>query len=147
FDHWLETNVQEQKQPGYAIVTVKIPQGNLTADQMRGLARLAEDAGEGLLRVTMGQNLLLAYIAVANLKRVYAALRILGLAESGAYEIQDIITCPGAYSCNLALTKSMNLGVALASTVREYDDPLIRQLSIKVSGCPNSCGQHWIGDI
>ena len=69
------------------------------------------------------------------------------MAGIGAHEIDDVITCPGAYSCNLALTKSMNLGAALAETVREYTDPLIRKLSIKISGCPNSCGQHWIGDL
>ena len=58
-----------------------------------------------------------------------------------------MVTCPGAYSCNLALTKSMNLGAALQEAVRRYDDPQVRELSIKVSGCPNSCGHHWIADI
>ena len=58
-----------------------------------------------------------------------------------------MITCPGAYSCNLALTKSMNLGAALQEVVRHYDDPQARQLSIKVSGCPNSCGHHWTADF
>ena len=147
FDQWLETNVEEQKQTGYAIATVKVPQGNLTGDQLRGLARLAEDAGDGLLRVTMDQDLVLAFVAIANLKRVYAALRVLNLAAAGAHEVDDIVTCPGAYSCNLALTKSMNLGAALTDVVRQYNDPDVRKLSIKISGCPNACGQHWIGDI
>ena len=70
-----------------------------------------------------------------------------GLGESGALEIQDVITCPGAYTCNLGLTKTMNLGAALAETVRRYDDPQVRGLTIKASGCPNSCGHHWIGDF
>ena len=147
FDRWLETNVEEQKQPGYAIATIRVPQGNLTGDQLRGIASLAEDAGDGTVRVTMDQDLVIAFVAIANLKRVYASLRILGLAEAGAHEIDDIITCPGAYSCNLALTKSMNLGAALADVVNQYKDPEVRKLSIKISGCPNSCGQHWIGDI
>ncbi len=147
FDRWLATNVREQKQPGYAIATIKVDQGNLEAPQMRGLADIAENAGDGLLRFTIDQNVVLAYIPLHNLKRVYAALRPLGLAGAGAYEIEDIITCPGAYSCNLALTKSMNLGAALADTVRGHTDPEIRKLSIKISGCPNSCGQHWIGDF
>ena len=147
YDRWLETNVREQKQPGYAIVTVKVDQGNLETPQMLGLADIAENAGDGLLRFTIDQNVVLAYIPLHNLKRVYAALRPLGLAGAGAHEIEDIITCPGAYSCNLALTKSMNLGAALAETVREYADPEIRKLSIKISGCPNACGQHWIGDF
>ncbi|MGH7248433.1 MAG: nitrite/sulfite reductase, partial [Pseudomonadota bacterium] len=50
-------------------------------------------------------------------------------------------------SCNLGLTKSMNLGASLAGVVREYRDPEVRKLAIRVSGCPNACGQHWIGDI
>ena len=147
YDRWLETNVREQKQSGYAIVTVKVDQGNLESAQMRGLADIAENAGDGLLRFTIDQNVVLAYIPLRNLKRVYAALKPLDLAGSGAHEFQDIITCPGAYSCNLALTKSMNLGAELAATVRDYSDPEIRKLSIKISGCPNSCGQHWIGDF
>ena len=69
------------------------------------------------------------------------------LAGAGAHELEDVTTCPGAYSCNLALTKSMNLGAALSQTVRQYDDPELRKLSIKISGCPNSCGQHWIADF
>jgi sulfite reductase beta subunit-like hemoprotein len=147
YERWLETNVREQKQPGYAIATVKVPQGNFDAVQMRGLADISENTGDGLLRFTMDQNVVLAYIPLRNLKGVYAALKNIGLSEAGAYEIEDVITCPGAYSCNLALTKSMNLGAALAETVREYSDPLVRKLSIKISGCPNSCGQHWIGDF
>ena len=147
YEKWLETNVGEQKQHGYAIVTVKVPQGNLTGVQMHGLARVARDAGDGLLRVTVDQNLVLAYMPLRSLPRVYAALRLIGLADSGAHEIDDVTTCPGAYSCNLALTKSMTLGAALVEEVRGHRDPLVRKLNIKISGCPNSCGQHWIADL
>src|SRR5579862_7867063 len=147
YERWLETNVRQQKQPGYAIITVKVPQGNLTGAQMHGLAAIARDAGDGLLRVAVDQNLVLAYIPLRNLRRVYAALRLIDLAEAGAQEIEDITTCPGAYSCNLGLTKSMTLGAALAEEVRGHSDPLVRQLKIKISGCPNSCGQHWIADL
>ncbi len=146
-DRWLETNVREQKQTGYSVVTVRCDQGNLTDVQMRGLASIARDAGDSLIRVTIDQNLMLAFIPVHNLKRVYAALNALGLAEAGAGEIVDTTTCPGAYSCNLALTKSMNLGAALSEAVSGYTDPAVRKLSIKISGCPNSCGQHWLADF
>jgi sulfite reductase beta subunit-like hemoprotein len=71
----------------------------------------------------------------------------LGLADSRANEVSDVTTCPGAYSCNLALTKAMGLGAALASVVRNDADPQVRRLKINVSGCPNACGQHWIGDL
>jgi len=147
FDAWLETNVEEQKQRGYAIVTVRVPQGNVTDVQMHALAGLAAGTGDGLLRFTMTQNVILAYIPLSRLKRLYAALRLVGLAEAGAREIDDITNCPGAYSCNLALTKSMNLGDALAGFVKSQRDPAVRKLSIHISGCPNSCGQHWTGDI
>jgi sulfite reductase beta subunit-like hemoprotein len=147
YDRWLETNVVEQKQPGYATVVVRVDQGNLRSGQMRGLARLAADTADGLLRVGIDQNILLGFIPLGKLRGVHAALRELGLGEAGAREIGDVVTCPGAYSCNLALTKSMNLGAALQGVVRQYDDPQVQKLSIKVSGCPNSCGHHWTADF
>lgn len=147
YERWLETNIREQKQTGYAMVTVKVQQGNLSGKQMHGLAHISRSAGDGLLRVTVDQNLVLAYIPLRTVPQVYFALDQLGLADAGAGEIDDVTTCPGAYSCNLALTKSMNLGAALADVVKNYSDRFIRQLNIKVSGCPNSCGQHWLGDI
>jgi len=144
---WRQSNVCPQRQTGYAAVTVKVEQGNLTGDQLRALATIATTAGDGLVRVTIEQNLVLAYIPLARLDRVHAALNAAGVGESGAREIEDVITCPGAYTCNLGLTKTMNLGAALAETVRRYDDPQVRKLTIKASGCPNSCGHHWIGDF
>ena len=147
YERWLSTNVRGQKQTGYAVVTVKVPQGNLTGSQMHALAKIARDGGDGLLRVAVDQNLMLAFIPLRHLPRVYAALQAIDLGDAGAEEIDDITTCPGAYSCNLALTKSMNLGAALAEEVRDHQDPLVRKLKIKISGCPNSCGQHWIADL
>jgi len=144
---WRQSNVRAQRQTGYAAVTVKVEQGNLTGDQLRALARIATTAGDGLVRVAIEQNLVLAFIPLARLDSVHAALDEAGLGDSGAREIQDVITCPGAYTCNLGLTKTMNLGAALAETVRRYDDPQVRKLTIKASGCPNSCGHHWIGDF
>lgn len=147
YELWLETNVREQRQAGYAVVTVKVPQGNMTGDQMRGLADISERAGDHLLRFSIEQNVMLAFIPLRNLKRVYAALKQIGLPGSGANEIGDVVTCPGAYSCNLALTKTMNLGDALSAAVASYEDAGVRRLTIRASGCPNACGQHWIGDI
>jgi sulfite reductase beta subunit-like hemoprotein len=147
YDRWLETNVEEQKQPGYATVRVRVDQGNLTSDQMRDLAAIAENAGDSLLRVTIDQNLLIAFIRLAQLPRVHAALEAAGIGDPGAGELEDVTTCPGAYSCNLALTKSMNLGKAIHDVVRSYQQPEARALKVKISGCPNSCGQHWTADF
>ncbi|HEY1336435.1 MAG TPA: nitrite/sulfite reductase, partial [Bryobacteraceae bacterium] len=147
YDVWLETNVSEQKQTGYGAALVRVDQGNLSSEQLRALARISGAAGDGLVRVTIDQNMLLAWLPLGRLPEVYAALAEVGLADSGARQIDDVTTCPGAYSCNLALTKAMNLGAALQIAVRGYDDPAVKRLSIKVSGCPNSCGQHWISDF
>jgi sulfite reductase beta subunit-like hemoprotein len=147
YDRWLETNVSEQKQTGYATVLVKVDQGNLTSAQLRGVARIAGDVGDGLVRTTVEQNLLLGFIPLGKLPALHAALSELGLGLAGAQEIDDVVTCPGAYSCNLGITKAMNLGEALQELVRDYNEPEVRALSIKISGCPNSCGHHWIGSI
>lgn len=147
YDRWLDTNVEEQKQTGYASVTVRIHQGNLTGAQMRSLGSIARDAGDSEIRITVEQNLVFGFIPLAWLPRVYKALEAIGLNHAGANELSDVLTCPGAYSCNLALTKSMNLGAAIRDITIGYDDPLLRKLHVKISGCPNSCGQHWIGDI
>jgi sulfite reductase beta subunit-like hemoprotein len=147
YDAWLETNVVAQKQTGYAAVIARVDQGNLTGAQWRGLATLARTAGDGLVRTTVNQNVVLAFIPLARLPWVYAALKEIELGGAGAGEIEDVLTCPGAYTCNLGLTKTMNLGAALQEAVRRYDDPQVRRLTIKASGCPNSCGHHWIADF
>jgi sulfite reductase beta subunit-like hemoprotein len=126
---------------------VRVDQGNLTAAQLRGLGKLAVDAGDALLRTVINQNVVLAYIPLGRLPQVHAALRELGLGEAGAGRVEDVITCPGAYTCNLGITKTMNLGAALQEVVRAYDDPQVRRLTIKASGCPNACGHHWIADF
>jgi len=147
YDAWLETNVVDQRQAGYAAVVVRVDQGNLSGAQLRALASVASKLGDGSARVSIDQNVLLPYIPLAAVPRVYAALREVGLAESGARQIGDVTTCPGAYSCNLGITKAMSLGAALQDTVRGYRDAGVKRLSIKISGCPNSCGQHWIADF
>jgi sulfite reductase beta subunit-like hemoprotein len=147
YDRWLRTNVVEQQQTGYAAVVVRVDQGNLTGDQLRAVARISATAGDGLIRIGIDQNLVLAFVPLARLPRVYAALGEVGLGEAGAQEIEDVTTCPGAYSCNLALTKAMNLGAAIQDVVKGVSDAKVRKLSVKISGCPNSCGQHWISDF
>ena len=147
YDAGLETNVVEQQQLGYASVIVRVDQGNLSGDQLRGIARIASVCGDGLVRVAIEQNLVLSFVQLRRLPQVYAELSKIGLAESGARQIEDIITCPGAYTCNLGITKTMNLGAALQEVVRRYEDPEVKRLAIKASGCPNSCGHHWIGDL
>jgi sulfite reductase beta subunit-like hemoprotein len=147
YRRWLETNVKPQRQSGYAVVTAKVPQGNLTSAQMRAAAELARKAGDGLVRVDIDQNLRFAWIPQDRLREVHAALVAAQLGAAGANEIDDVVTCPGAWSCNLGITKTMNLGEALSRQLSHHADAQVRKLSIKASGCPNSCGQHWLGDL
>src|SRR5271157_1592036 len=147
YARWQRSNVRQQRQTGYAAAVVRVDQGNLTGDQLRGVARIAAASGDGGVRIGIDQNLVLAFLPLGALPRVHAALRELGLGEAGARQIEDVTTCPGSYSCNLGLTKAMNLGAALSQAVAGYDDPGVKRLSIKISGCPNSCGQHWVADF
>src|SRR5215831_5813714 len=106
YNAWLETNVTPQRQTGYAAVTARVDQGNVTGEQWRGLAKIAETAGDGLVRTTINQNLLLAYIPLARLPQVHAALSEIGLGGAGAGQLEDVLTCPGAYTCNLGPTRT-----------------------------------------
>jgi sulfite reductase beta subunit-like hemoprotein len=82
---------------------------------------------------------------------VHAALADIGLAEDHAMTISDVMTCPGADTCSIGVTSSKGLGTELRERIRAgngtYRDPLVNNLKIKISGCPNSCGQHHIADI
>jgi sulfite reductase beta subunit-like hemoprotein len=147
YDKWLRTNVSPQRQAGNVIVHIKVPQGNMTSAQMRAVSQIARAAGDGLLRLSIDQNLSVAWVQQQRLREIYALLQQANLAEAGLGQIDDIVTCPGAWTCNLGLTKTMNLGEALRAAVTNYPDEAVRNLHIKASGCPNSCGQHWIGDI
>jgi len=147
YERWLRTNVRPQRQTGNAVLSIKVPQGNMTSQQMRAVAQVARAAGDGLIRITIDQNLSIAWIQQNRLREVYAILQQAKLAEAGVDEIDDVVTCPGAWSCNLGITKTMTLGEALRQTLGNHPDPLVRKLHIKASGCPNSCGQHWLGDI
>jgi len=147
YENWLRSNVRPQRQAGNVLVSVKVPQGNMTSSQMRAVAQIARSAGDGLVRITIDQNLSIAWVQQNRLREIYALLQQAKLAESGVDEIDDVVTCPGAWSCNLGITKTMNLGEVLRHTVANHPDTLVRKLHIKASGCPNSCGQHWLGDF
>lgn len=151
YEQWLAKNIQKQKQPGYVVVAVKTDQGNLTSSQMRAMADFARRSGDGTIRLGIDQNAFFAFVPENRLKQAYSFLKMHDLAEAGIGELDDPVTCPGAYSCNLALTKTMNLGAALKSSMKEYleqhPDTQIAKLRIHASGCPNACGQHWTGDF
>ena len=149
FEHWVDVNVVPQRQEGYSVVEVKVPQGDLTPEQFRGLAQVIRTLGSGFARTTPWQNMVLRWIPNEHLYGVWKELGKLGLGDAGAMEVTDIVSCPGTDSCKLGITSSMGLSRAIESKVEEMNitDPLTRKVLINISGCPNSCGQHHIGNI
>jgi sulfite reductase beta subunit-like hemoprotein len=149
FDRFLEGNVQPQRQDGFVAVEVKIERGDLTPEQFRGLAAIMREFTGGYARSTVQQNLVLRWVRDEALYDVWERLKSLGLAEPGAREITDVVSCPGTDSCKLGITSSMGLNRAIKQRVEEMEltDPLTRKIHIKMSGCPNGCSQHHIANI
>ncbi|CAN5593940.1 nitrite/sulfite reductase [soil metagenome] len=146
FLDWMRTSVRTQKQHGYAVVTVVTLLGDLTSAQMRILGELAEAFGDGTTRVTMEQNAVLRWVRMDQVPALYRHLTAAGLGRAGAGTVADVVTCPGAESCRLAVTQSRGLGRVLADGFAGRGDLVesLRGLDIKISGCPNGCGQHHI---
>ena len=149
FEEWVESNVETQRQEGYRVVTVKLSLGDIQAEQFHQLADLSRTHAGGRARITHQQNLAFRWVPEQALQEVWSELNRIGLGESGAHEISDIVSCPGTDSCKLGITSSMGLGRAIEETIADMDttDPLVRQMHVKMSGCPNGCGQHHIADI
>ena len=148
YQRWLKTNVSEQKQRGWHVVAVAIPLGDITPASLRALAQIARRYADGRIRISIGQNFILRWVAAHELPHLFAALKNLGLVETEG-QISDITRCPGADTCQLALTHSRGLAAALRDSIadRYADIPEVLKLSIKISGCMNSCGQHHIADV
>ena len=149
FMEWKATNVEAQRQDGYNLVFIAITRGDLSTEQIHGLADLMRTHSNGKARLDIQQNMALRWVRTDELLTVFQALKGLGLNASGKHTIKDIVTCPGTDSCKLGITASMGLNQALRNTLADYDtsDELIDQIHIKASGCPNSCGQHHIANI
>lgn len=149
FEAWRATNVVAQADAGYFLATITVPVGDYTTTQGRAITDLAEVHGNGTLRLSNEQNFLLPFISGASLPAVYERLQEIGLAEGGANHITDVVSCPGADYCSLAVTRSMGM----AERIRQHlaanglSAQAIGELHVKISGCPNSCGQHHVGDI
>jgi sulfite reductase beta subunit-like hemoprotein len=146
---WLRTNLQPQKQGEYSQVTVSLVLGDVTAGQMRALAVLSRAYADGTVRVTVDQNLVLRWVKSGQVPGLYRRLAAAGLAQPGAGSIIDVTSCPGAESCRLAVTQSRGLARLIgdglnpqSASVRAASD-----VRIKISGCPNGCGQHHVAAI
>jgi sulfite reductase beta subunit-like hemoprotein len=151
YKRWLHTNVLSQKQNGYFVVFITLGAGDITASQLRSLAKTIRDySGEGCARNTPNQNFAIRFIKAKDLPEFYNDLAKIGLANPGALTMSSAVGCSGTTSCNLAITNSHRLAKEIQSKFIELgldtaDD--LRDSTIKISGCPNSCGQHEIATI
>ncbi len=150
FDEWYRTNVYRQRQPGYCVVTVTLPLGDITARQMRGLADIARRFVGDTVRTTVEQNIVLRWVRDADLPELYHQLVAIGLGQPGAQSVVDVVACPGTDTCKLGIASSRGLAGELRLRLLEKGmelDAAIAGLHIKISGCFNSCGQHHIADL
>jgi sulfite reductase beta subunit-like hemoprotein len=148
-DRFRQANVAEQKQEGFVAVEVKVPRGDLTPEQFRGLAAIMREYCGNYARTTVQQNIVLRWVREQRVYDVWLALRELGLGQPGSRQVEDVVSCPGTDSCKLGITSSMGLNEAVAERLQSMaiEDPLARAIHVKISGCPNGCGQHHIGAI
>ena len=147
---WRSACVVDQRQDGFAAVYVRLFLGDVTSVQLRALAELLPRFGDGTLRLTVDQNILVPWVDRRSLPALYVALRDIGLARSDVHTASDVTSCPGAESCNLAVTSSRNVARAISERLEQPDMAAsagLADTTIKISGCPNSCGQHHIADI
>ena len=146
---WTKANVRRQKQQGYACVTVRLPLGDFTAGQAQVLADLAESYGDGTVRLTIGQNFVLRWVPINAVEAFYKRLKAAALDAPDADTIADVVSCPGAETCRLAVTQSRGLGRLLTEHLSRHPELVdaVPSGDIKISGCPNGCGQHHISAI
>ena len=155
---WRSTSIVEQKateavtdgHPGFVAAYIRLDLGDITSVQMRALGRIADEIGDGTVRLTIDQNILLPWVDRRSVPALYARLEAAGLARLDLHTVRDVTSCQGADTCNLAVTSSRS--VASAITARLEAEGLgatgdAAKTLIKVSGCPNSCGQHHIADL
>ena len=149
YENWLLANVFEQKQKGFFAAQLKIKLGNIDAPTACALARLVRKYAADDIRITVNQGILLRYIHPEYLPSLFNGLYDLGLADPGFNSLADITACPGTDTCNLAVTNSTALALALEEVIREEYPHLVTSsiLNIKISGCMNACGQHMAANI
>jgi sulfite reductase (ferredoxin) len=150
FDAWYRTNVKPQAQKGYVTAQITLPLGDFTPEQGRAVANIMRKYTGDSLRTTVSQNLMFRWISEADLPALYGELRAVGLAEAGADTISDITSCPGTDTCKLGISSSRGLASELRKRLNVVGNELAEKapdLSVKCSGCFNSCGQHHIADL
>jgi sulfite reductase beta subunit-like hemoprotein len=146
---WTKSNVRRQRQAGYVSVTARLPLGDFTAGQAQVLADLADAYADGTVRLSIDQNVLFRWVPSEAVQGFYERLSAAGLAAGDAGTIADVTSCPGAETCRLAVTQSRGLGRVLTEYLSAHPELVdaVPSGDIKISGCPNGCGQHHISAI
>ena len=149
FSRWFVHNVAPQKQPGFFLVQIPLALGDLPASKTTALADILAAHGDNILWATQSQNAGLRWITAAELPVVHQKLAALGLAEPEAPVLRNLVACAGASTCRLGICLSRGLAKAVRSelSASELDLDSLGDFSIHISGCPNSCGRHPIGNI
>jgi ferredoxin-nitrite reductase len=146
FDRLAHIGVHPQKQSGLCWIGVVLPVGRLSAEQMHGLAGIAKDFGDGEIRLTVWQNLLISGVATQDVEAAEAAIEAIGLSTKATSIRAGLVACTGNVGCRLAMSDTKRHAEEIAQWCQSrvhLDNPI----NIHLTGCPNSCAQHYIGDI
>lgn len=149
YQNWKATNVISQKQEGLYAIGIKVPLGDFYTDKARLLADLVRTYAANELRFTLRQNILIRHVREEFLPFFYTELQKLGFAEVGYNSTNDITACPGTDTCNLGIASSTGIAAELERVLKaEYPQYVNNQdITIKISGCMNACGQHNMAHI
>ncbi|HVB02412.1 MAG TPA: nitrite/sulfite reductase [Chitinophagaceae bacterium] len=149
YQHWLKTNVFNQKQQGYFGAYLKIQTGDVYSDKARILADFVKAFAADDMRITPNQGLLIKFLRQETLPYLYSIAEKLGFASPGFDSTGDITTCPGTDTCNLGISNSTSVTRELERVISTEYPGLVynRDIKIKISGCMNSCGQHSMASI
>jgi sulfite reductase (ferredoxin) len=139
--------IHPQRQPGLCYVGASVLRGRLTGEQLEAAAELAERFGSGSLRATIAQNLVFVDVPKAKAGELAQELGQIGLHVEGSHFWRGAIACTGTEFCKLAITETKGFTRWLVDELEERLPQFDQQLKLHVTGCPNSCGQHWIADI
>jgi sulfite reductase (ferredoxin) len=145
--HRDHTGIHAQRQKGLSYVGASVPRGRITPQQLRVTANLADRYGDGSVRTTMMQNILIANIPTLDAQIVADQLTLSGLPVQASTFARATVACTGSEYCKLALTETKGFARWLTTELDERLPGFDQQLKLHVTGCPNSCGQHWIADI
>src|SRR5262249_27684776 len=136
-----------QKQPGFRYVGAAVLRGRITVDQLHAAANLADRFANGELRTTSMQNLLIVNVPAQVAQSLAGELEATGLRVGGSPFRRGAIACTGTEFCKLAITETKSFARWLVEELEERLPEFEQDLKLHVTGCPNSCGQHWIADI